>query len=330
MKKYNLALIGASGLVGRTFLKVLEEYNIPIDNLYLYTSKRSEGKIIKYKNKEYVCKTLNNSSYSNVDFAIFCSSCDVAKIYAKKFAKNNVIVIDNSSYFRMKKDVPLIVPEINIHDYFLFNNKIISNPNCSTIQCVLIISALLKKYKIKRIIYNTYQSISGAGKIAIDDYYNCINGCNNSYFPYDITKTCIPKIDDFMNNRYTKEEMKMINETKKILHDDSLLISANCVRVPVLYSHGINILIEFTSFYKMNDIYKLLNDQKGIKILDDINKDIYPTSLNSNDNDLVYVGRIKRDLSNKKGLFLYCVSDNLRKGAASNVVQIIEKLIATY
>ena len=327
MKKYNIALIGATGLVGRTFLKVLEEYDIPINNLFLYASNKSVGKKLTYKNKEYICRILDESSFKNIDFAVFCTSKEISNKYAEMFEKEGSIVIDNSSNFRMYKDIALIVPEINMEDFYNSKRKIIANPNCSTIQCVLALNALKKKYKIKRIIYNTYQSISGAGKAAIDDYYNCINGNKNSYFPYNITKTCIPKIDEFINNRYTKEEMKMINETKKILHDESLLITSTCVRVPVLYSHFINILVEFDSIYNMNDIYKLLNEQEGIKIIDDIFNNIYPTSIYSNNNDFVYVGRIRKDLSNDKALLISTVSDNLRKGAASNVVQIIKKLI---
>lgn len=327
MKKINIAIVGVTGLVGRTLLEVLNEYNFNINIIKMFASKKSEGKIIKFKNKEYVCKTIYKGCFKNIDYALFCTNKNVSKKYCIQAEKEGAIVIDNSSYYRMNNDIPLIIPEINIDDFFKSKRKIIANPNCSTIQSVLPIYALTKEYKVKRIIYNTYQSISGAGQTAINSFNKLKNNINDYYFSYDITKTCIPFIDSYVDNDYSNEEMKMINETKKILNNYDLEITATCVRVPVINCHGVSIYIEFDKEYDMNKVKELLNTQKGIKVFDNAKENIYPSSIIATNNDLIYVGRIRKDLNNKKGLLMYVVSDNLRKGASSNVIQIMSQLI---
>lgn len=327
MRKVNIALVGATGLVGRTVLQVLEEYDIEVNNLKLFASFKSKGKKLIFKNKEYVCKNLYEGCFKNMDYVIFCAGKEVSKTYALEAEKEGAIVIDNSSYFRMNDDVSLIVPEINMDSFYYSTSNIIANPNCSTIQSVLPLFAISKKYKLKRVIYTTYQSISGAGQKAINSFSNLLNNINDNYFPYDLTKTCIPFIDSVVKNSYSNEEMKMINETKKILNDYDLEVTATCVRVPIINCHAVSILVELDSSFEIEDIIKLFKEQKGIIVFDNIENNMYPNSLIAKDNDYVYVGRIRKDLSSRNGLLFYVVSDNLRKGAASNVVQILKNLI---
>ena len=320
MKEYNVGVIGATGLVGKMILNILDEYNFPIRNLYLFASENSCGKEVYYKDRKYKISKLSVEAIKNIDIAFFAASGEVSKEWCPRFIANGSIVIDNSSYFRMDDNCSLIVPEVNFSDVKL--DQIISNPNCSTIQSVICLNQL-KRYKIKRIIYTTFQAVSGSGYKGILDLENN----TQTYFPYKIKETCIPQIDIFLDNGYTKEEMKMINETKKILKLDNVVINTTCVRVPILNGHAVSVIIDIEEDVSINDIKESFTKQEGLVILDDIKKGLYPTTLNSNGNDNVYIGRIRKDIHNSKTLMFYCVSDNLRRGAAFNAVMIAKKII---
>ena len=324
MKKLNIAIVGATGLVGSTFLKVMAENNIEVNNLYLYASERSEGKIINYLGKDYTVIDLKKAKFDNVDVALFSAGGAISKEYAPKFVSGGAIVIDNSSTWRMDPNCPLIVPEINIEDKKI--GKLIANPNCSTIQSVLPLYYLDNEFELTRVVYTTYQAVSGSGMKGIKDLERCKNGEKNEFYPYDISKTCIPEIDVFLDNHYTKEEMKMVNETRKILHKDSIKISATCIRVPVENSHGVMVMAEFKKEVSIEKAIECLKGKEGVVVVDDILNHGYPVSTMATGNDLVYVGRIRKDLSCDNGLLFYTVSDNVRKGAASNAVQILMKL----
>lgn len=320
----NVAIVGATGVVGEMFLKVLEEKNLKVDNYVLLASKRSKGKTIRFMDKDYIVEELTEDSFNNnrFQYALFSAGASIAEKYAKIAAQNNCVVIDNSSCFRMDKSVPLIVPQVNIEDAY-DNLNIIANPNCSTIQAVVPLKVLDDKYKIKRIVYSTYQAVSGAGKKGIDDFINN----TTEKFPYPIQNNCLPQIDVFLDNGYTKEEVKMIEETRKILKRPKLPITATCVRVPILNSHCESINVEFEYDFKVEDIKTLLNNSDGIIVLDDPNRLIYPLNSFSNGTDEIYIGRIRRDFSVENGINFWCVADNIRKGAASNAIEILEKLL---
>lgn len=327
MKKYKLALVGATGLVGRKALQVLEEYNLPISEYAFFCSARSAGTKIEFMGKEYITRELTESSFDEgFDFAIFSAGGDTSKKFSPIAASKGCIVVDNSSAFRMDPNVPLVVPEVNIEDAYN-NNGIIANPNCSTIQAVLPLKPLDDKYKIKRIVYSTYQAVSGAGKNGVDDFNNTSKGLEPKKFPYPIYNNCLPHIDVFLDNGYTKEEMKMINETRKILHRPDLKITATTVRVPVLNSHSESINIEFEKEFDIKDIPTLLSNYPGIIVQDNPTSNIYPLATNASGHDEVFVGRIRRDESVDNGLNIWVVADNIRKGAASNAIQIVQKLI---
>ena len=329
MKKYKVAIVGATGLVGRSFLKVLEEKNLPIESYTLFASKRSAGSKITFLGKEYVVQELTENSFDvGFDFALFSAGGDISKKFAPIAASKGCIVIDNSSYFRMDKDVPLVVPEVNFEDV-KYNHGIIANPNCSTIQAMLPLKALDDKYKIKRIVYSTYQAVSGAGKNALDDLKNIDGNEPLKKFPHPIFDNCLPHIDSFLDNGYTKEEMKMINETRKILHHPDLKITATTVRVPVSNSHSESINVEFEKDFEIQDLINTLKNFPNIVIMDNPEKNEYPMPILATGHDEVFVGRIRRDDSVKSGVNLWVVADNIRKGAASNAVQILEKLINT-
>lgn len=323
MKKVNVAVVGATGLVGSTMLKVLEERNFPIDNLYVFSSKKSAGTKIKFAGKEYTVEELTEESFKGRDIkiALFSAGGSVSEKFAPIAAKEGVTVIDNSSAFRMHDDVPLVVPEINPED-IKENKGIIANPNCSTIQSVLPLKPILDEYGIKRVIYSTYQSVSGSGVKGIADLEQ---GTKTAY-KYEIQNNCIPQIDVFLDNGYTKEEMKMINETKKILHDD-MKVTATTVRVPVKNSHSISINVETDKPFEIEDVKKIISDYKGLVLEDNPSEEVYPMPLHSKDHDEVYVGRIRRDFTVDNGINLWSCADNIRKGAATNAVQIAEKLL---
>lgn len=323
MKKYNIGVAGATGLVGSTILRVLEERNFPIENIYFFSSKKSAGSIIEFKGKEYKVEELNENSFDkNIDIVFFAAGGAVSERYAKIAVDKGIKVIDNSSVFRMDEDVPLIVPEVNPEEISK-GYGIISNPNCSTIQSVIPLKPLHDNFKIKRIVFSTYQAVSGSGLGGIKD----LEEGNVEFYPYQIQYNALPHIDSFLENGYTKEEMKMINETKKILKDNSIKITATTVRVPVKNSHSVSANIEFEKPFELEEVYKVLEGFKGVVIKDDIKNNIYPMALDADGSDDVYVGRIRRDFSVDNGLNLWIVADNIRKGAATNAVQIAELLI---
>lgn len=322
------AIVGATGLVGSMFLRVLEEKKLKIDEYVLFASQKSAGKTTIFMNKEYTINELKEDSFENekFDYALFSAGSMVSEKYCKLAAKSGTVVIDNSSAFRMIPDVPLVVPEVNKENIFK-NNGIISNPNCSTIQAVTILKPLNDNYKLKRVIYSTYQAVSGAGILGIKDLENTSKGIKAAKFDYPIYNNCIPKIDVFTENGYTKEEMKMVLETKKILELPNLDITATCVRVPVKNCHSESINIEFENEFEITNLKQILNLQDGVIVLDDISNNIYPIPTFVDGKDEIFVGRIRRDYSVKNGINLWCVSDNIRKGAATNAVQILEILV---
>ncbi len=325
--RYKVAIIGSTGLVGRTVLKVLEEKNFTNCTYTLFSSKKSAGTKLQFLGQNYIIQELTEDSFNaNFDYAIFCAGGSVSEKYAPIAVSKGCIVIDNSSVFRMNKDVSLVVPEVNPEK--IFENKgIIANPNCSTIQAVVALKPLDDKYKIKRIVYSTYQAVSGSGKAGIEDLENGIKGIAPKKFPHQIVNNCLPHIDVFMPDGYTKEEYKMINETRKILNKPFLPISATCVRVPVKNCHSESINVEFKTNFDIYDVKMLLQNSPGIILVDDIEKNYYPLSTKADGFDDVFVGRIRRDFSVPYGINLWVVADNLRKGAASNAVQILEKLL---
>ena len=323
MKNYKIAIVGATGLVGRTALKVLEEKSIPNLDYVLFSSKKSAGTKLKFLNTDFIVRELTDSSFDEkFDFALFSAGAETSKHFAPIAASKGCIVIDNSSAFRMDDKVPLIVPEVNFEDAKNHHN-IIANPNCSTIQAVVALKPLDDKFKIKRIVYSTYQAVSGAGKLGLQD----LEQHSTLKFQHPIYDNCLPQIDTFLVNHYTKEEMKMVNETRKILKHPTLPITATAVRVPVTNCHGESINVVFEKSFKLTDIFNTLKSAPGIVVQDDIENNIYPISSNVNGHDEVFVGRIRKDFSIKNGLNLWVVADNLRKGAASNAIQIIEKMI---
>jgi len=353
MKEYKLAIVGATGLVGRTVLKVLEERKLPISEYVLFASKKSAGKKVHFMENDYTVKELNEHSFDEgFDFAIFSAGGDTSKKYSPIAASKGCIVVDNSSAFRMDPTVPLVVPEVNSEE-IQNNHGIIANPNCSTIQAVVALKPLDDKYKIKRIVYSTYQAVSGAGRNGVMDLENGVKNylTNKNYldavyseddnpknidsnegcydlvkFPYPIFSNCLPHIDVFLENGYTKEEEKMINETRKILKKPDLKITATTVRVPVFTSHSESINVEFEKDFDINELIETLKAFPNLIVQDDISHNIYPLANQSSGKDEVFVGRIRRDYSVDSGVNLWVVADNIRKGAATNAVQIVEKM----
>lgn len=330
MKKFNVAVVGATGMVGGKFLEVLEERNLPIENYYLFASAKSAGKKINFAGKEHTVIELTSQNVSaldgKIDFALFSAGAGVSKEFAPLFVKAGAIVVDNSSQWRMYDDVPLVVPEVNPEDV-KWNKGIIANPNCSTIQAVVALKPLKDRFGIKRIVYSTYQAVSGAGVAGFNDLKDGIKGVPPKKFPRPIAFNMLPHIDVFMDDGYTKEEWKMIVETRKILHDSSLRVTATTVRVPVFYGHSESINVEFVQKCTREDVVNALENFEGIVVMDDAKNNVYPTPLDAENRDEVFVGRIRLDDSVESGANLWVVADNIRKGAATNAVQIVELLI---
>jgi len=330
MKKFNVAVVGATGMVGGKFLEVLTERQLPVDNYYLFASAKSAGKKIDFMGKEHTVIELTKENVislkGKVDFALFSAGGGVSKEFAPIFAEIGAIVVDNSSQWRMYDDVPLVVPEVNPEDV-KWNHGIIANPNCSTIQAVVALKPLYDKFGIKRIVYSTYQAVSGAGVAGYNDLKDGINGVAPKKFPRPIAYNMLPHIDVFMEDGYTKEEWKMIVETRKILHDQSLRVTATTVRVPVFYGHSESINVEFCKKCEKQDVVNALENFPGIIVMDDVKNNVYPTPLDAENHDEVFVGRIRMDESVDSGANLWVVADNIRKGAATNAVQIVELLI---
>ena len=327
MKRVNVAIVGATGMVGRTFLKVLEERNFPIDNLYLFSSARSAGSKVEFKGKEYTVEELNENSFDrDIQIALFSAGGSVSEKYAPIAASKGVVVVDNSSAWRMDENVPLVVPEVN-PEAVKEHKGIIANPNCSTIQAMVPLKPLNDKYNIKRIVYSTYQAVSGSGVKGTKNLEDGIKGLENKFYPHPIAYNCLPHIDVFMDNGYTKEEMKMINETMKILNDYDLKITATTVRVPVVNGHSESINVEFEKDFDIEELKALLANAQGLELVDDIENNVYPTAFELSGRDEVFVGRVRRDFSVDSGINMWVVADNIRKGAATNAVQIAELLL---
>lgn len=326
--KYNVAVVGATGMVGRQFISILAERQFPINNLYLYSSSRSAGTTINFNETKVIVEELNHESIVNkkIDFALFSAGGDISLRYAPVFAEHGAVVIDNSSAWRMNPNVPLVVPEVNPED-IKWHKGIIANPNCSTIQAMVALKPLADRYGLKRVIYSTYQAVSGAGLQGYNDLKDGVTNMPPKKFQYPIAYNVIPQIDVFMENGYTKEEMKMINETHKILHDDEIKVTATTVRVPVFHGHSESINVELKNAFDLEDVFNLFNSFSGITVMDDIKNNKYPMPLDIAGHDEVYVGRIRRDFSVDNGLNLWVVADNIRKGAALNAVQIAELFI---
>ena len=324
----NLAIVGATGMVGRTMLQILEERNIEIDTLYPVASKASEGKEIFYRGKPYKTTTLDKVLDQPLDYALFSAGGSASLEWAPKFAEKGVVVIDNSSAWRMDENCPLVVPQINI-DAIGSENKIIANPNCSTIQMVMALAPLHKHFIIKRLVISTYQSVTGTGKAAVEQMEDERNfgKSKNMVYNYPIDKNCIPHCDEFLDNGYTKEEMKLVHETRKILGDNSIAITATAVRVPVVGGHSESINIEFEKDASVNQVKEILSACEGVLVVDDVANNQYPMPLQAMNKDEVMVGRIRKDESLPNAINIWIVADNLRKGAATNAVEILEKLI---
>ncbi len=328
-----VAIVGATGEVGRAFLRVLEERNFPVSSLKLFASKNSKGKTLTFKGKEYKVEALEEQdSFKNIDIALFSAGSTVSKEYAPLFVKDGAVVIDNSSYWRMNKDVPLVVPEVNKEDIKL-HKGIIANPNCSTIQMVVALKPIYDKYGIERIIVSTYQSVSGAGNKAIVELEEQTKAwCGKkripapSKLPKRIAFNVIPHIDVFEEDLYTKEETKMLNETRKIMHDENLKVSATCVRVPVFYGHSESVTVETKKDFDLDELKNLLRNSQNIILMDNPQDNLYPVPILVEGRDEVFVGRIRRDRAFERGVSMWIVADNIRKGAATNAVQIAEEL----
>jgi aspartate-semialdehyde dehydrogenase len=330
LKKPNIAIVGATGLVGSTFRKVLEERRFPYDNIYMMATANSAGKSIPFDGGKYVVEELTEHSFDkDIDIALFSAGGGTSEKFAPIAAQNGAIVIDNSSQWRMDPEVPLVVPEVN-PDAAFKNKGIIANPNCSTIQAVVALKPLYDKYGIRRIVYTTFQAVSGSGLKGIADLEEGLRGNDiMKAYPHPIAGNCLPHIDEFTDNGYTKEELKMINETQKILGDDDIKITVTTVRVPVRDSHSEAINIEFEKdFGDIAEVRAVLADFPGIVLQDDPAHNVYPLAREAAGKDEVFVGRIRRDFSVSSGINLWCVADNIRKGAATNAVQIAELLIS--
>ena len=338
--KYNVAIAGATGNVGREIIQILEDKNFPVDQLFLLASSRSKGQTIEFRGEQLIVEDLAEFDFSKAHLGLFSPGGKVSAEYAPKAAKAGCLVIDNTSYFRMKNDVPLIVPEVNASDLEdFFNNEersnIIANPNCSTIQMVVALKPLHDHAIINRVVVSTYQSVSGAGKDAMDELFNqtqniyANKNIEKNKFTKQIAFNVIPHIDTFVDNGNTKEEEKMINETKKIL-DEGIKVSATCVRVPVFISHAESINVEFDSPLSDQEASKLLKEFDGVSVIDFRKDEGYVTPIEAAGEDKVYVSRIRNDTSVDNGLNIWVVADNLRKGAALNAVQIAELVISRY
>ena len=319
-----VAVVGATGMVGRTMMKVLEERNFPVSEILPAASEKSVGKEVLFKGKPVRVVSVMEAVEARPDFAIFSAGASTSKEWAPLFAKNGTIVIDNSSYWRMDKNVPLIVPEINSHA-IKKGNRIIANPNCSTIQLVMALAPLHKRYNIRRLVIATYQSVTGTGVKAVSQMDNERQGIKGDMaYPHPIDKNCFPHGGTFQPDGYTTEEQKLIDETRKIFEDQSIMVTATVVRIPVVGGHSEAVNVEFENDFDMNEVINLLSHFPGVMVYDDPAENKYPMPILAHNRDEVFVGRIRRDLSKEKCLNLWIVSDNIRKGAATNAIQIAE------
>jgi len=333
MQDLKIAVVGATGMVGQEFIKILKQRNIPAENLRFLASARSAGNIVYYGDNEIVVEETTPSSFNGVGIALFSAGGDASRYYAPIAVKAGATVVDNSSAWRMNPEVPLVIPEVNAADLEQ-HNGIIANPNCSTIQMLMVLAPLHRISPIKRIIVSTYQAVSGAGGKATSELQTqsrqILDGqsVNPHVFPHQIAFNVLPHIDVFLDNGFTKEEMKMVNETRKMLHDSSIAVTATCVRVPVLNSHSESITVEFYESMPADKARGILTMAKGVKVLDDPTINVYPQPWSATGSDDTFVGRIRQDLSQPNCINIWVVADNIRKGAALNAIQIAETLAA--
>lgn len=326
----NIAIVGATGLVGNKMLEILEERNFPLKNIIPIASKKSEGSSVIFRGKKYKVISLENFIDQKIDIALFSAGAEVSLKWAPVFSSKGIYVIDNSSAWRMNDAIKLIIPEINGNQLEL-TDRIIANPNCSTIQMLMALAPIHKKFKIERIIVSTYQSVTGTGKAGINQLNNETNNIKGlKIYPHQIHQNALPQCDIFLENGYTKEEMKLVNETHKILSDESVKVSATAVRIPVYGGHAESVNIELNEKTNCEEIKKLLNETSGVTVQDDPKKSIYPMPIKAEGKDEVFVGRIREDFSKENSFNLWIVSDNLRKGAATNTIQIAEYLINNF
>jgi len=337
MKSYNVAVVGATGLVGGEMIRILEERRFPVKELKLLASERSIGKTLTYKGREYPVDVLDENSFDGIDVGLFSAGGSISERFAPIAGEAGCVVIDNTSAFRMDPDVPLVVPEVNPHAIAGYTTKnIIANPNCSTIQMVVALKPIHDVARIRRIVVSTYQAVSGTGKEAVEELSlqtrRLLSGQDSecSVYPHQIAFNCLPHIDIFLENGYTKEEMKMVNETRKIMEDDTIRVTATTVRVPVFHSHSESVNIETEKKLRVQDIKEILSQAPGVIVADDPSSNLYPLAVNAAGKDETYVGRIREDESIDNGINMWIVSDNLRKGAALNAVQIAEIFIRDY
>jgi len=336
-KKFNIAVAGATGAVGNQMIACLEERSFPIETIKLLASARSAGRKLDFRGESIAVEELTESSFKGVDVALFSAGGGISEKFAPLAAKDGCVAIDNSSAWRMDPEVPLVVPEINPHAIAQYKNKgIIANPNCSTIQMVVALHPLHQKYGVRRVVVSTYQSVSGTGKKAIDELDHQTRAILNfkehekKVYPHIIAFNCLPHIDVLLENGYTKEEMKMVNETLKIFEDDTIGITATTVRVPVFYGHSESINVEMKENVTADEVRALLEKSPGIKVVDDPGNNIYPMAIDAAGQDLTLVGRIRNDESIPNCVNMWVVADNIRKGAATNAVQIAEVLVKEY
>jgi aspartate-semialdehyde dehydrogenase len=330
MKQYKIAVVGATGMVGRMFLRVLEERKLPASEYFLFASARSAGTTVEFMGKKHTVRELTEDAFKGlgIDIALFSAGGGTSKVFAPIVAASGAVVIDNSSTWRMDPDVPLVVPEVNAYAIPQYKKKgIIANPNCSTIQAMVALKPLAVKYGIKRVVYSTYQAVSGAGMGGYSDLENGLKGEAPQKFAHPIAGNILPQIDVFLDTGYTKEEQKMIDESRKILDLPNLRVTATTVRVPVFHGHSESINVELETSFEVADIRALWEATEGLVVQDDPEKGIYPMPLYAADTDPVYVGRLRRDYSVENGINFWCVADNIRKGAATNAVQIADELI---
>jgi aspartate-semialdehyde dehydrogenase len=337
MKKFNVAVVGATGAVGNRMIQILEERDFPVGEIHLLASERSRGKELNFQGRPRPIEVLTEESFRGIDIGLFSPGGEVSKRFAPAAARAGCVVIDNTSAFRMEPDIPLVVPEVNPEDIALYRNKgIIANPNCSTIQMMVALKPIKDAVGIRRIVVSTYQAVSGSGKKAIDELEEqsrtMLDGGEPepSVYPHAIAFNCLPHIDVFLDNGYTKEEMKMVNETRKILHDQSIAVTATAVRVPVFYGHSEAVNVETIKKISVDEARRVLSNMPGVKVIDDPSKAVYPLALDAAGRNETFVGRIREDESIENGINMWIVSDNIRKGAALNAVQIAELLAERY
>ncbi len=336
-KKFNIAVAGATGAVGNQMIRCLEEMNFPVHSVEFLASSHSVGRELRFKGDLIKVKEMKEDSFKGIDIALFSAGGGTSQRFAPLAAKDGCVVVDNSSAWRMDPKVPLVVPEVNSHAIAQYTEKgIIANPNCSTIQMVVVLNPIHKKYGVKRIVVSTYQAVSGTGKKAIDELFDQTRAMINfldyetRVYPHRIAFNCLPHIDIFLDNGYTKEEMKMVNETRKIMEDDSIAVTATTVRVPVFFGHSESVNIETKDPVSGEDVKALLQNSPGIKVMDDPRKNLYPLATDAAGQDLTLVGRIRQDESIPNGINMWIVADNIRKGAATNAVQIAQVLANDY